>query len=103
MPAKAKEPKPPAPPKAAIKTLAALHDESLALWQSTVRPWMVQMETWDSDHGRPVSAGRREALRDEMTNRLHESHLETRQLRDRVLDGALLAPQAPPCDERDEG
>lgn len=97
--AKAKEPQPPAPPKAAITKLAALHDESLALWQSTVRPWMVQMENWDSEHDRPVSAMKREAIRDDVTNRLHEGHHRTRTLRDRVQDGSLLRPQAPPCDE----
>lgn len=96
---KSKTPKPPAPPKAAIKKLAALQDEALGLYQSDVRPWLLQMETWDRDQERPVSAMHREELRDTLTNRLHESAFRTRHLRDRVQDETLLRPQAPPVEE----
>ena len=89
-----KPPKAPAPPKAAITKLAKLHDESLALWQSTVRPWLLAMETYDADNGRPVSADRREGIRDDLTNRLHDSAYHTRKLRDGVADGSLLRQQA---------
>lgn len=96
---KPKAPKPPAPPKSAIKKLADLQDQSLAIWQAQVRPWMLEMERFDVGQGRPVSADRREDQRDDLNNRLHESAFRTRHLRDKVQDETLLRPQAPPIDE----
>lgn len=91
--------KPPAPPKAAIAKLARLHDDALAVWQRDVRPWMLAMETHDMDSGRQVSAGRREAMRDDLTNRLLDTAYHTRRLRDGVADGSLLRQQASDHDE----
>lgn len=99
MPPKPKPPKPPTPPKAAIKKLADLQDQSLGLYQSDVRPWLLEMEAWDREHDRPVSAMHREGVRDGITNALHGSHFRTRHLRDKVQDETLLRPQAPPAEE----
>lgn len=94
-----KQPKSPAPPEAAIAKLAKLHDDALGLFQAKVRPWMLAMERHDAENGRHVSAARREGMRDDLTNRLHDSAYHTRKLRDGVVDGSLLRQQASNHDE----
>lgn len=94
--------KPPAPPVAAIEKLAKLQDDALGLYQAKVRPWLLAMETYDVRNERGISADRREGMRDDLTNRLHDSAYHTRKLRDGVADGTMLRPLASPFEEGKE-